>query len=84
MIMENLQRRDALSLELGVDEGTTRGPYTFHPLTILLTSGYNVGTEHWGHRESWREGVSVPGDSLHNIKSQWKKVLLLVVADVGW
>lgn len=64
-------------LRLRVEEGTIRGPLAFLP-TILLTSGYNVGVGHRGQGDSCREGVSILGDSLQNIKSRWKKVLLLL------
>lgn len=66
-----------------MEEGTIRGLLTFLPSTILLTSGYNVGAGHRGQGDSCREGVSIMGDSLQNIKSQWKKVLLLPLVDVA-
>lgn len=66
--------------EGALEEGTTRGPLPSSPSTILLTSGYNVGAGNGGLGDGCRGAVSGLGDSLHNIKSRWKKVLLAAAA----
>lgn len=62
-----------------MEEGTTRGPYLPSPplSSSHLDTMWEQGPEAGGMAEG-REG-----DSLQNIKSRWKKVVLLLLLDVG-